>query len=164
MIDDDAALFRLSARVGRWLIARRWTLATVESCTGGWVGKVLTDVPGSSAWFGDGFVTYSDESKRRLGVPGGLLARHGAVSEPVVRAMVRAALERTGADLATAVSGIAGPCGAVPGKPVGTVWICWGMRRTGRAWLVARRYRFRGDREVVRRKSVAAALRGLLVR
>ncbi len=159
---DDQALFRLAARVGRRAAARGTLIATAESCTGGWVAKALTDVPGSSAWFGEGFVTYSNEAKRRrLGVGAALLARHGAVSEAVVRAMAREALERSGADLSVAVSGIAGPGGAVPGKPVGCVWICW-ARRQGRPVLRARRWLFRGDREAVRRKTVAAALKGLL--
>ena len=163
-VPNDDALFRLAARVGRHALAHSFTIATAESCTGGWIGKALTDVPGSSEWFAEGFITYSNAAKRRFGVPARALAAHGAVSEPVVRAMARAALARSGADRAAAVSGIAGPTGAVPGKPVGTVWICWGERRTGRIRLLSRRYRFRGDRDAVRRRSVAAALRGLLGR
>ncbi len=119
---------------------------------------------GSSAWFIEGFITYSDAAKRRLGVPARVLAAQGAVSEAVVRAMARSALARSGADRAVAVSGIAGPTGAVPGKPVGTVWIGWVRRGRGRPRVIARGYHFRGDRDAVRRQSVAAALRGLLDR
>jgi nicotinamide-nucleotide amidase len=123
----------------------------------------LTDVPGSSAWFGEGFVTYSNSAKRRrLGVPADALAGEGAVSQTVVRAMADGALKRSGADMAVAVSGIAGPGGAVPGKPVGTVWLCWAVRHGKTVRLETRLHHFRGDRESVRRKTVRAALRGLL--
>jgi nicotinamide-nucleotide amidase len=123
----------------------------------------LTDVAGSSQWFVEGFVTYSDAAKRqRLGVPLSVLKRHGAVSEATVRAMARGALKRTAAQVAVAVTGIAGPGGAVPGKPVGTVWLGWAARR-GRVIRVAVQLRhFRGDRDAVRRKTVRAALMGLL--
>ena len=161
---SDETLVRLAARVARHALAHGLALATAESCTGGWIGKALTDVPGSSDWFSEGFITYSNAAKRRLGVPARTLASDGAVSEPVVRAMARAALARSGADRSVAVSGIAGPTGAVPGKPVGTVWICWGRRGRGRPRLVARAFRFRGDRDAVRRQTVAAALRGFLER
>jgi nicotinamide-nucleotide amidase len=123
----------------------------------------LTDVPGSSGWFDEGFVTYGNEAKtRRLDVAAALLASDGAVSEAVAIAMARGALMRAGADVAVAVTGIAGPGGAVPGKPVGTVWICWAARRRGRIHMVTWCSRFRGDRDTVRRKTVEAALRGLL--
>ena len=149
--------------MGRQLAARGMTVATAESCTGGWIAKALTDIAGSSQWFGEGLVTYSNAAKReRLGVPGPLLERHGAVSEAVVRVMAAAALRLAGADLAVAVSGIAGPGGAVAGKPVGTVWFCWARRRGGGVRLAAELRHFRGDRDAVRRKSVAVALRGLL--
>ena len=160
---DDESLSKLAARVGRHLVARGLTVATAESCTGGWIAKALTDIAGSSQWFGEGWVTYSNAAKReRLGVPGPLLERHGAVSEPVVRVMAAAALQLARADRAVAVSGIAGPGGAVAGKPVGTVWICWARRHGARVRLAAELRQFRGDREAVRRKSVAVALRGLL--
>jgi nicotinamide-nucleotide amidase len=144
-------------------LIRRRSVATAESCTGGWIAKALTDVAGSSQWFTEGFVTYSDAAKRqRLGVPGSLLKRHGAVSEASVRAMARGALTRSAAQVAVAVTGIAGPGGAVPGKPVGTVWLGWATRR-GRAIRVAVQLQhFRGDRDAVRRKTVRAALKGLL--
>jgi nicotinamide-nucleotide amidase len=162
-LSTDAELARLAARVGRRLLARRRAVATAESCTGGWIAKALTDVAGSSQWFMEGFVTYSDAAKRqRLGVPLSVLKRHGAVSEATVRAMARGALKRTAAQVAVAVTGIAGPGGAVPGKPVGTVWLGWAARR-GRVIRVAVQLRhFRGDRDAVRRKTVRAALQGLL--
>jgi nicotinamide-nucleotide amidase len=137
--------------------------ATAESCTGGWIAKALTDIPGSSQWFAEGFVTYSNEAKtRRLGVPPRVLGADGAVSEAVARAMARGALVRSGAQVAVAVTGIAGPGGAVPGKPVGTVWMAWAARRGRGIHVVAELKHFRGDREAVRRKTVRAALSGLL--
>jgi len=163
MSTTDLALQRTAAKLGRRLLASGRWLTTAESCTGGWIAKALTDVPGSSAWFGEGFVTYSNAAKRRrLGVAADALADDGAVSEAVVRAMAGGALRRSGANLAVAVSGIAGPGGAVPGKPVGTVWLCWAVRRDKTVLLKTRLHHFRGDREAVRRKTVRAALRGLL--
>jgi nicotinamide-nucleotide amidase len=163
MIDSDAALNRLAERVGRHLLEARRHAATAESCTGGWIAKALTDIAGSSHWFCEGFVTYSDESKvRQLGVPRTVLQRHGAVSEATVRAMAAGALRRSNAQIAVAVTGIAGPGGAVPGKPVGTVWMAWATRRSGAIHVATARKRFRGDRETVRRKTVRAALLGLL--
>ena len=161
----DEVIARLALRVGRHLQDTRRMAATAESCTGGWVAKALTDIPGSSRWFAEGFVTYSNEAKTRsLGVPTAVLAADGAVSEAVARAMARGALVRSGAQIAVAVTGIAGPGGAVPGKPVGTVWMAWAARR-GRGIHVAVELRhFRGDRDAVRRKTVRAALSGLLAR
>ncbi len=162
---NDRELRRLAARLGRQLHASGQTVTTAESCTGGWIAKALTDIAGSSQWFGEGFVTYADRAKRdRLGMPQRLLNRQGAVSEAVVRAMARAALRLSGADVAVAVSGIAGPGGAVPGKPVGTVWLCWARRRGRGQRLTTERRRFLGNRETVRRKTVRAALLGLLGR
>src|ERR1700723_3973363 len=148
---SDLDLARLAARVGRRLLANRQNVATAESCTGGWIAKALTDIAGSSQWFAEGFVTYSNESKvDRLGVSRTGLEKEGAVSEATARAMAAGALERTGAQLSVAVTEIAGPDGAVPGKPVGTVWLAWAERR-GRAIRVAAQLRhFRGDREAVR--------------
>ena len=160
---SDRDLARLAARVGRRLLARRFTVVTAESCTGGWIAKALTDIAGSSQWFAEGFVTYSNESKaRRLGVPQNVLLNHGAVSEATARAMARGALRRAGAQAAVAVTGIAGPGGAVPGKPVGTVWLAWAMRRGGALRVAVQLKRFRGGRDAVRRKTVQAALQGLL--
>jgi nicotinamide-nucleotide amidase len=165
MPNTDLDLARLAARVGLRLLSTGRVLATAESCTGGWIAKALTDIAGSSQWFGEGFVTYNNESKvRRLGVRPSVLQTHGAVSEATVRAMAVGAMRRTGAQLAVAVTGIAGPGGAVPGKPVGTVWLAWADRR-GRAVRVAVQLKhFRGDREAVRRKTVRLALQGLLRR
>ena len=155
----DRELSRLAARVGRHLLRGGRCATTAESCTGGWIGKALTDVPGSSQWFGEGFVTYSNEAKTRsLGVPRSILAREGAVSAGTARAMARGALRRTGAALAVAVTGIAGPDGAVPGKPVGTVWFCWAQKHVARVRLRVERKRFRGNREAVRRSTVRWAL------
>ena len=152
-------LSRLSVEIGRVLEAKCLTLVTVESCTGGWIGQCLTSVAGSSAWYERGLVTYSNQAKTELvGVPVDLIAKHGAVSEPVVQAMARGALDRSTADLALAVTGIAGPDGGSMEKPVGTVWLCW-RARTG----VERTedFFFTGDREAVREKSVLEALDGL---
>ncbi len=156
----DRELFALSERVGRWLAARGWRLVTAESCTGGWVAKVLTDVPGSSGWFERGFVTYTNQAKMELlGVHGGTLDRYGAVSEQTVREMVAGALRHSPGDVAVAVSGIAGPSGGTPEKPVGLVWFAWGRRN---AAVRAARERFQGDREAVRRQAVVTALEGVV--
>jgi nicotinamide-nucleotide amidase len=159
----DKDLLRLSVRVGRRLLAAGARLATAESCTGGWIARCITDVPGSSQWFDGGYVTYSNEAKRRdLGVPQTTLDRAGAVSELTVRAMARGALARTGVDVSIAVSGIAGPDGAVTGKPVGTVWFAVAQRRGKAIEVTARLKTFRGDREQVRRKAVQFGLELLL--
>jgi nicotinamide-nucleotide amidase len=159
----DRALSRLAERAGQHLLEDGRFVSTAESCTGGWVAKVLTDVPGSSQWFGEGFVTYSNDAKvRRLGVARSLLQSEGAVSETAARAMAKGALQRTGASVAIAVTGIAGPDGAVPGKPVGTVWFCWATRRRRGFRFLTERKRFRGDRDAVRRSSVRHALTQLL--
>src|SRR3984957_4847094 len=165
MTSSDAKLKRLAARVGRRLLTEHRHVVTAESCTGGWIAKALTDIAGSSQWFIEGFVTYSNDSKiHRLGVPRSVLQTRGAVSEASVRAMGLGAPRRTGAQVSVAVTGIAGPGGAVPGKPVGTVWLGWAVRR-GRAMRVAVQLKhFRGDRDAVRRKTVRAALVGLLER
>jgi nicotinamide-nucleotide amidase len=159
----DLDLARLAARAGRCLLDSRRSVATAESCTGGWIAKALTDVAGSSQWFDEGFVTYSNESKTvRLAVPPAVLRLHGAVSEAVARAMALGALRHTRARVAVAVTGIAGPGGAAPGKPVGTVWLAWAERRGRTIRVVVQLKRFRGDREAVRRKTVRAALQGLI--
>ncbi|NCA70265.1 MAG: RNA 2',3'-cyclic phosphodiesterase [Sphingobacteriia bacterium] len=136
-------------------------LAVAESCTGGWLAKVLTDLPGSSDWLDRGFVTYSNAAKQSmLGVRGTTLAAHGAVSEAVVAEMARGVLSRAGVEVAVAISGVAGPGGGSPEKPVGTVCLAW-------AWpggLETERLHFAGDREAVRRQSVQAALAGLISR
>lgn len=140
------------------LAARGWRMATAESCTGGAIAAACTARAGSSDWFECGYVTYSNAAKTaQLGVEPALLAAHGAVSEPVARAMVVGALARSGAQLAVAVTGIAGPGGAVPGKPVGTVWLAWGAAGAVRA----ERLQLAGDRDAVRAATVSAALRRL---
>jgi nicotinamide-nucleotide amidase len=141
------------------LRARGWRIAAAESCTGGLVAAACTAVAGSSDWFERGFVTYSNDAKQELlGVDAALLAAHGAVSEPVARAMAEGALARAPVQLAVAVTGIAGPGGAVPGKPVGTVWLAI----AGPRGTQAERLQLDGDRAAVRAQTVAAALRRLL--
>jgi nicotinamide-nucleotide amidase len=155
--DDD--LHAQAARVAELLQQRGQMLITAESCTGGWIAKTLTDIAGSSAWFEGGVVAYSYEAKEALlGVNPHTLERTGAVSQETVVEMVSGALARYGATLAVAVTGIAGPSGGLPGKPVGTVWIGW-KRRGGYAH--AEPFHFDGDREAVRRQTVAAALAGI---
>ena len=158
MIPTDSDLEGAALRLGRALLVRRARVATAESCTGGWIAKALTDVPGSSQWFESGVVAYSNSAKDALlGVPGELIAAHGAVSEPVVRAMAEGARAQLGVDLTVAVSGIAGPDGGSADKPVGTVWFAWATPLA----TTAERQVFGGDREAVRRQSVALALRRL---
>jgi nicotinamide-nucleotide amidase len=159
MSTTDYDLEALALRLGRALRVREWRLATAESCTGGWIAKILTDVPGASQWFEGGVVSYSNAMKTALlGVPETLLATEGAVSEPTVRAMAEGARARLGTELAVAVSGVAGPDGGVPGKPVGTVWFGWA---TPGGTMTARRV-FAGGREAVRRQTVALALERLI--
>ena len=160
MSEDDDALAALAVRIGAALKARGVALATAESCTGGWVAQCVTSVAGSSDWFDRGFVTYSNASKEELlGVRRATLDAHGAVSEETAREMAAGALERSRAGLAVAVTGIAGPAGGTPAKPVGTVCFAWASRGA-RARSMVRR--FDGDRESVRRQSVIAALEGVL--
>lgn len=155
----DPVLLELAERVGRRLAASGCRLVTAESCTGGWIAKTLTDVAGSSQWFECGFVTYSNRAKRRdLGVAEETLDRHGAVSEATVREMAQGALMRSGAQVAVAVSGIAGPDGGLPGKPVGTVWFATARRHDSVVDTEAQARRFEGDRETVRRRAVEHAL------
>lgn len=153
----DAALLRLAARLGGMLAERDARISTAESCTGGWIGQALTQVPGSSAWFHAGYITYSNDAKQRtLGVPGAVLLGHGAVSEETVVAMAGGVLAcEPGADLAVAVSGVAGPGGGSEINPVGTVWLAWQLRLQP---PLTRRCVFRGDRWRVRRATVATAL------
>jgi len=153
---------RALSRLTRYLHTEGLTVATAESCTGGGVAEALTAWAGSSHWFATGWVVYSNEAKQReLGVKRQTLLRHGAVSEPTVRELARAALQKSGADVAVAISGIAGPSGAVPGKPVGTVWFGYARRQGRRVVVEAVCKRFRGDRQHVRARAVIAALSGL---
>ncbi len=151
----ESAVLTLAER----LRARGWQMAAAESCTGGLIAAVCTSVAGSSDWFERGFVTYSNEAKTQmLGVSPVLIAAHGAVSEEVARAMVEGALHHAPVQLAVAVTGIAGPGGAVPGKPVGTVWLAWGTA----AGVMAERLQLPGDRSAVRAATVHAALARLI--
>lgn len=159
-LPDDDALHALAEQVGAALQARHLMLATAESCTGGWIAKMITDIPGCSGWFDCGMAAYSYEAKQALlGVRPETLTEHGAVSRETVLEMVSGALVTSGASIAVAVTGIAGPGGGTSDKPVGTVWIGW-KRRGG--YPRAELFHFDGDREAVRRQTVAASLRGLL--
>jgi len=152
-------LLSLSRRTGKALQKKGQTLSTAESCTGGWVAQALTSVAGSSGWFERGYVTYSNAAKREmLGVSARTLARHGAVSEPTAREMARGALRKGRSGHAVAITGIAGPGGGVPGKPVGTVCFAWARGRKIRSETK----RFKGGRSRIRRQSVIHALRGVL--
>ena len=156
----DAELQRLSVETGAALQAAGALLATAESCTGGWVAEIVTATAGSSAWFDCGFVTYSNAAKQRmLGVADATLKAHGAVSEPVALEMARGALAHSDATAALSITGIAGPGGAVPGKPVGTVCFGWALA-DGRIRSETRH--FDGDREAVRRQSACHTLAVLL--
>ena len=149
----------LSRKAGKALKKKGQTLVTAESCTGGWVAQAVTSVAGSSDWFERGYVTYSNAAKREeLGVSAKTLLRRGAVSEATARAMARGALKRGRGTIALAITGIAGPGGGAPGKPVGTVCFAWARGRRTRSETK----RFRGGRTSVRRQSVAHALRGVL--
>lgn len=161
---DDAAVHAVGQAFGRELQALGLMAVTAESCTGGLVAVALTETAGSSAWFDRGFVTYTNQAKHQsLGVPLAVLEAHGAVSEPVAREMALGALRHSGAQLAMAVTGIAGPSGATPGKPVGTVCFGWAIQSPALspdAPLVwAQTLRFDGDRGAVRRQSAIHVLR-----
>jgi nicotinamide-nucleotide amidase len=159
-LPDDSALHALAEQVAVALQARHLMLATAESCTGGWIAKTITDIPGCSAWFDCGMAAYSYEAKQALlGVRPETLTEHGAVSRETVMEMVSGALVTSGASIAVAVTGIAGPGGGTQEKPVGTVWIGW-KRRGG--YPKAELFHFDGDREAVRRQTVEASLQGLL--
>ena len=155
-------LEKLAERLGNLLLQRGEWVAAAESCTGGWGAQTLTAIAGSSAWFDRGFVTYSNAAKAdMLGVPETTLARHGAVSEATARAMALGALEHSLADWTLAITGIAGPSGGSPEKPVGTVCFAWAWRDGG---CEAQTRCFSGDRAAVREQSVRHALNGLLSR
>jgi nicotinamide-nucleotide amidase len=149
----------IATKAGRALEAKRLLLATAESCTGGGVSQAITEIAGSTGWFECGFVTYSNTSKTEmLDVPAALIAQFGSVSEEVAAAMAEGALANSNADVAVSTTGIAGPSGAVPGKPVGTV--CFGWARGDVTYT--ERLVFAGDRHAVRVQTVAHALQGLL--
>lgn len=159
----DTELQRLATKVGAHLLDSERRLVTAESCTGGWIGKVLTDIPGSSRWYLGGAVSYSNTLKQSLlGVLPSTLARHGAVSGEAAREMAIGALETLGGHIAVAVTGIAGPDGAQADKPVGTVWFGWAWHAGDAIETRLQIETFAGDREAVRRQSVARALTELL--
>ena len=156
------AMDQLVATVTATLERQRLLLATAESCTGGMVAVLMTDLPGSSVWFDRGWVTYSDAAKMaELGVEPGLLSQDGAVSEGCVLAMARGAIKRSLAHVSLAISGVAGPGGGSDEKPVGTVWIGWGQKL---GYAEAECFHFEGDRQAVREQAARAALEGLLQR
>ena len=160
-VPADDEFEKLVAELAARLLEKRWTLATAESCTGGWIAKCCTDRAGSSGWFERGFVTYSNAAKNELlRVHPGSLESEGAVSETVAAQMAEGARRGAGTQFALAVTGIAGPEGGAPNKPVGTVWFGWSQ--PGRT--ETERRRFDGDRDAVRRQAVAHALRGAIDR
>lgn len=149
----------LLTKIAELATAANFQLATAESCTGGGVAKALTELAGSSAWFTGGLVTYSNQAKQQLlGVTASDLEQQGAVSEPVVKAMVKGACQALGADLAVAISGVAGPGGGSVAKPVGYVWLAWGNAVQQQATV----FNFTGDRRQIREASINKALDGLL--
>lgn len=150
----------LADRLGASLLDRGWKLVTAESCTAGWLAKVVTDIPGSSAWLDRGFISYSNEAKQEmLGVSPTTLAHYGAVSEETVSEMATGALSRSRAQVAVAVSGIAGPGGGTDSKPVGTVCFAW-LLQGGESQV--QRVQFAGNREEVRHQAVRVALERLV--
>lgn len=150
----------LAAQAGGLLRAHGLMLATAESCTGGGVAEAITAIAGSSGWFERGFVTYSNLSKQQmLGVSDATLTQYGAVSEAVVREMAAGALTHSEAGIALSVSGIAGPDGGTPDKPVGTVWFAWGVKNSA---IYAQRHQFAGNRAEVRAQAVRIALQGVI--
>ncbi|AMP01520.1 competence/damage-inducible CinA C-terminal domain protein [Collimonas arenae] len=157
--DNTEQIIDLAGQVGRALQAKGWFLSTAESCTGGGISQAITEIAGSSEWFDCGFVTYSNASKTELlDIPEAEIAQHGTVSEEIAAAMAEGALANSNADVTVSTTGIAGPGGAVPGKPVGTVCFGWSVgHRTHTERLV-----FSGDRRAVREQTVIHALQGLL--
>ena len=159
---DDPAISELAIALVGELNRNNKAVATAESCTGGWIAKALTDVPGSSGCFGYGIVSYSNGAKESiLGVENRTLVEHGAVSEPVVREMAEGTLRLSGADISVAVSGVAGPDGGNDEKPVGTVWFAWSMRGPRGITTDTDLQRFEGNRESVRMQTVIHGLKGV---
>ena len=157
---SDEELHQLAAELGDKLCARGWMLATAESCTGGWAGQLLTSLPGSSQWYERGFITYANAAKiEMLGVPAEVIDEHGAVSEETASAMAAGALAHSHAQATLAISGIAGPGGGTPQKPVGLVCYGWALAD---GTLMSSICRLDGDREEIRSRAVAAAMRGLI--
>ncbi|HYW58409.1 MAG TPA: CinA family protein [Polaromonas sp.] len=159
LLNSEQTLPAIKGQLADLMLKRGWMLATAESCTGGMIAAACTDLAGSSAWFERGFVTYSNEAKSELlGVDAALIARHGAVSEEVARAMVQGAISRSRAQVAVAVTGVAGPTGGSAAKPVGTVW--FGFQVNGQ--LTSEVRHFDGDRATVRASTLEHALQRLL--
>lgn len=159
---DTSTSLPLVTQLAQALAGRGWMMTTAESCTGGLIAGACTELAGSSLWFDRGVVTYSNEAKvDLLGVPAELIAQHGAVSEPVAMAMAQGALARSQAQIAVAVTGVAGPGGGSPDKPVGTVWLAWACHD---GLVQAERHVFGGDRAAVRSATVRCALQGVLHR
>lgn len=157
---SDEELVGLARELGDKLRARGWKLATAESCTGGWVGQLVTSLPGSSHWYERGFITYANAAKvEMLGVPAETLAAHGAVSEETAMAMAAGALKQSHAQATLAITGIAGPGGGTPQKPVGLVCYGWALAD---GTVISSTCRLDGDREEIRSRAAAAALRGLI--
>ncbi len=162
---DHESIHKLAVALVADLTASGKAMSTAESCTGGWVAKAVTDVPGSSVIFGYGIVCYSNGAKESmLGVKNQTLTEHGSVSEPVVEEMAEGVLNLSGSDIAVAVSGIAGPSGGTEEKPVGTVWFAWAVRDSGKVRIETSCEHFDGDRELVRELTVAHAIQGVLDR
>lgn len=159
---DTSTSLPLVTQLAQALTGRGWMMTTAESCTGGLIAGACTELAGSSLWFDRGVVTYSNEAKvDLLGVPAELIAQHGAVSEPVAMAMAQGALAKSKAQIAVAVTGVAGPGGGSPDKPVGTVWLAWACHD---GLVQAERHVFGGDRAAVRSAAVRCALQGVLHR
>jgi nicotinamide-nucleotide amidase len=159
---EDPAIGELATKLVGELNQKNKAMATAESCSGGWIAKALTDVPGSSGCFGYGIVSYSNGAKESiLGVRNRTLAEHGAVSEPVVHEMAEGALRLSGADISVAVSGVAGPDGGSDDKPVGTVWFAWSMRGPRGITTDTDLQRFEGNRENIRMQTVIHGLKGV---
>lgn len=159
MVSEQNLLAQLSIKVGNRLREEQLMLTTAESCTGGLVATAMTDISGSSEWFERGFVTYSNQAKTEMiGVPAELIEKHGAVSEPVARAMAEGALLNSRAQLSLSITGVAGPGGGSPDKPVGMVCFGWSNRVT----TLVETKQFKGDRTQVRNQAAQYALRGVL--
>ena len=160
IVPTDQELAAQAEKLGEQLLQRQAFLVTAESCTGGWVGKILTDIAGSSHWYDRGFITYTNQAKQELlDVPDEVLKHHGAVSEVTARAMVQGALAHSQGHVALAITGIAGPGGGTIEKPVGLVCFAWGNRA---GQLVSEQQTFLGSREAVRRQACLHALQGVL--
>lgn len=162
MINDDE-MTRLSIEMGKALLEKKRTITTAESCTGGWIAKVITDIAGSSEYYQRGFVTYSNEAKHEMiGVDEQTLLKYGAVSEEVVRQMAKGALIKANADFAVSVSGIAGPGGGSEEKPVGLVWFGFAMKTSTGIQTTATHCIFSGSRAQIRAESVIFSLKSIL--